>query len=243
MKKKYKKITVFIILILICSLCVFLYTNNSSWYSEKQHTQRVENRIKRRFIDGDVLLNSVNSKTGLPSTANVKATDFEIYPLYNENDEPEYFLIEFEPYGYLYVYIRQKPIYSVFHGGYSMYAISSPHGNQPWCQRSFYEGSYSDATENGLEVCGGHDGKYVVYDKDEKGNKIMYLNSPFKVKGIKDEKRYLVGRSYLPAVKKGDKFVNLYSDEEFEIINGEYSEEQINADGGTSFGFYFFSLK
>ncbi|MDY4052158.1 MAG: hypothetical protein SOY80_02245, partial [Bacilli bacterium] len=71
-----------------------------------------------------------------------------------------------------------------------------------------------------------------VYEKDKDGNDIFYNQSPYKVAGIKDEKRYLIkirqgsNSDYVPAVKRGDKYLNLISMKEEEIVLK--SNEQIN---------------
>ncbi|MDY4052161.1 MAG: hypothetical protein SOY80_02260 [Bacilli bacterium] len=76
--------------------------------------------------------------------------------------------------------------------------------------------------ENGEKVC----------EKDKDGNDIFYNQSPYKVAGIKDEKRYLMcvqqdsNFNYVPAVKRGDKYLNLISMKEEEIILE--SKEEIN---------------
>lgn len=54
----------------------------------------------------------------------------------------------------------------------------------------------------------------------------VYNKSPYYISNIKDEKRYLVLR-YIVAIKRDEKFINIITQKEFEIINGHESKEQV----------------
>ncbi len=70
----------------------------------------------------------------------------------------------------------------------------------------------------------------IVYEEDETGNKITHTESHFKAAGVTNEKRYMIkcwkvgstlgSTMYVPAIKSGDKYLNLVSTtlEEFEIV-------------------------
>lgn len=66
----------------------------------------------------------------------------------------------------------------------------------------------------------------IVYEVDENGEKIVYNVSPFKAANVLNEKKYILktkiegGSSTLIAVKRGNKYLNLISMQEF-----EYKEE------------------
>ena len=67
-------------------------------------------------------------------------------------------------------------------------------------------------------------GQFIILRTDEFGERIYYKDSPYKVADIKDEKRYLVTTNQandeitIPAVKRGDKYLNLMDMKEFEYV-------------------------
>ena len=162
---------------------------SSCMYIEKGHQRRIKRRIEERFIT-----------TGLYE-------EYELYPLYDEEDKLRYFVVEFSPTDYRVISINKYDLGCL---GVSMYTLFE---TDPW-QRY--------VLENGEKVC----------EKDKDGNDIFYNQSPYKVAGIKDEKRYLMcvqqdsNFNYVPAVKRGDKYLNLISMKEEEIVLK--SNEQIN---------------
>ena len=132
--------------------------------------------------------------------------EYELYPLYDEEDKLRYFVVDF-PTNYHIIRINKYDLGCL---GVSMYTLFE---TDPW-QRY--------VLENGEKVC----------EKDKDDNDIFYNQSPYKVAGIKDEKRYLMcvqqdsNFNYVPAVKRGDKYLNLISMKEEEIILE--SKEEIN---------------
>ena len=184
--KKIIKIT--ILLIILITIPTTIMCRSSCMYSEKGHYRRIQKRIEERFIE-----------TGVHK-------EYELYPLYDENDKLKYFVVDF-PTNYHIIRINKYDLGCL---GVSMYTLSI---NNPW-QRY--------VLENGEKV----------YEKDKDGNDIFYNQSPYKVAGIKDEKRYLIkirqgsNSDYVPAVKRGDKYLNLISMKEEEIVLK--SNEQIN---------------
>ena len=132
--------------------------------------------------------------------------EYELYPLYDEEDKLRYFVVDF-PTNYHIIRINKYDLGCL---GVSMYTLFE---TDPW-QRY--------VLENGEKVC----------EKDKDGNDIFYNQSPYKVAGIKDEKRYLMcvqqdsNFNYVPSVKRGDKYLNLISMKEEEIILE--SKEEIN---------------
>ena len=184
--KKIIKIT--ILLIILITIPTTIMCRSSCMYSEKGHYRRIQKRIEERFIE-----------TGVHK-------EYELYPLYDENDKLKYFVVDF-PTNYHIIRINKYDLGCL---GVSMYTLFE---TDPW-QRY--------VLENGEKVC----------EKDKDGNDIFYNQSPYKVAGIKDEKRYLMcvqqdsNFNYVPAVKRGDKYLNLISMKEEEIILE--SKEEIN---------------
>ena len=90
-------------------------------------------------------------------------TSFELYNVYNENDEHKYFLVEFEPIKFLYVVIKDK---------------STHYGNSLYCSEIEY--LWTPYTVSEKEVDGKI--KYIRNFKlDEFGNRIIHNRSHFKV--------------------------------------------------------------
>lgn len=92
-------------LIITLSLFMFSGCNKSHRnFTEEVHIQRISERIQARYIDGDERLRPYDKPTDDGEIyPKVKATDFTVHPLYDENDELRYFLVEFQPFGYIYM--------------------------------------------------------------------------------------------------------------------------------------------
>ena len=203
--KAFKIIGLIVLLIVIfCVLSLFgIFNVKSSWFTEEQHLKRISNRVEKKYIKGDYTLRLYDEDGS--SYKSYKATGFDIYPLYNADDELEYALIEFEPYGYTYVIISEKQILgliNVFNVGTSMYSISSLYGENAWLPYSSYD----------------TDGE-PIYLTDSNGQ-IKYTDNPYIVRGVENEKRYLLEYYhcngdlkpyFIPATKKDGKFINLIS--------------------------------
>lgn len=172
-----------ILLILFFLIFSSLTTCNTQKITIEKHEKQLKELINEKFI-----------------SKNSKLESFELFPVYDENEELRYFLVEFNPEYYIYIKIKEKynrllnvSMYSVYEG-------------EAW-QRYTIDG----------------DGN-IEYEIDENGNFVYYNCSHFKVANIKNEKIYLlrsrfnhVGhKAVIPAIKVGDKFLNLISMEEFE---------------------------
>lgn len=79
-----------------------------------------------------------------------------------------------------------------------------------------------------------------LWEIDQNGEPIIYKNSQFKIANITNEKRYFLwveqknGSLYIPAVKRGDKYLNLVSMDEF-VYN---DVESLNKQSGASEAFF-----
>ncbi len=191
----------------IISICLSILTlpmialigcsEKASDYTEKEHIARVTALAKKRYID------------------NGDYDSLEVYPLYDSNDRLGYFLIELEPAGFEYVKLNSK---SSIDGSWSLYT----RGNcdwRPWARTVIDK-------ENVAIYDFGHGKNWVLQyqrwsELDESGLPIFYKSSHFKIGNIENERRYLfeidqMGREGLiPAVKRGDTYLNLVSLEEF----------------------------
>lgn len=121
MKKKLKGITM-IVIMLFGILGLVGCSQKASKYTEEEHIQRVTERIQKKYIDTD--LSWVDRE---------QPTSFDVFPLYNINNKLEYFLVEFEPYGFLFIQLRdeRKKVFSWTGASTSMYKISAT-GNDEW---------------------------------------------------------------------------------------------------------------
>lgn len=218
-KSREKKIiAVVLILLLIGMIGVVFGNGKAEWYTEAEHLERIRKRIQKRYIEGDEVLRKYSFFNNNQSTGHIKATGFEVYPVYDENEQMKYCLVEFQPYGYLYVYIRdeQLKLFSPLGTYFSMYMLSSRIGELPWTPYV-----RDESAEGGF-----------VWARDENGVRPSYPQSPFAVRGMKDEKRYWIayetpnGPTFIPAVKRGGKYINLYSNEEFDLDEAKMLDSQ-----------------
>ena len=165
----------------------------ASKYTEEEHIERITERIEKHYIDN----------------SNYSFSSFEVYPIYNSNDVLKYALVEFQPFGFVYVFIRNEEFHNSEKSkleipvSSSMYMLSTMNYKieQPWSPSYIEDGE-------------------IKFKEEE------YSNSPFYVNNIENEKRYFINidpssEGYLvPAVKRDDKYINLYSNEEFALENG-----------------------
>ena len=196
-KKKKRIVLVSMVLVIVAiftTIGVYGYVNTASSYTVKEHTERISKLAKKRYIDSG------------------KFTGYKVYPLYNEKEELELFLIDLEPHGFVYICVRENSYFSCL-GATSMYVrdFSRTVNELYTWQRYKVKPESSD-----------EDDKNKEYETDENGDFIYYTDSPYKVANTEKEKKYLLRigkpwpRVYIPAVKRGDKYLNLISMEEFE---------------------------
>ena len=117
-------------------------------YTYEEHYERVQKLIENNYI-----------KKGY-------AEHYELYPVYDINDEFLYFGIDFYPKGFCFVKIEDKNIGFIHR---TMYKANT----DPLC----------NSWENYVLVNG--EKKYVYGKK-------FYTNSPYKISNIENEKRYLI---------------------------------------------------
>ena len=206
MKEKRKSVKTILIITISLMLIVSLFmfagcTHKAKYYTVEEHTQRVRERMEKRMEEP-----YYESFTG-----------FEVYPLYNVNDELNYFLIELEPYGFFFVLIRDEH-WQLFSWS-SMYIMDSVR---------YVKGTWSPYTidETNSQPEPDTDKIWMV---DENNEKICYNRSPYYVTNNLNERKYLLRTDeggYVCAIKSGEKFVNLVSSTEFEVTNGEVPDKQ-----------------
>ena len=196
MKKRTKIFTcvlaVLLALMMRAAPVLLVCSQYRDFYTDSQHLARIQRRAERRF------LGEGSEYTGLT-----------VYPLYSEEEEFDYALIELQPQGFMYVKINGEDFFEWL-GAASMYTMSDMTPTA-WAPYRIVEGKNE-------------------YFTDENGGPISYSESHFRVAGIENERRYFLRTSsgYIPAVKRGEQYLDL--------VDGELIDYEPNAHSGTYAG-------
>ena len=193
MKRMTSVILVLISVVIVFSGCGRKVSN----YSVEEHIQRISERVRNTtwLIDD--------------------FEDFDVYPLYDKDEKLKFFLLEFNPHGFGFIFVQDEPpvLTSCLYAHKSMYFISADYyyKEETWFRYV--------ADKNGPPlsdfVDGASSSKKGTPIFDEKGEIIKYDKSPYYVSGNINEKKYVfeteVSYEYICAVKKDGKFINLIS--------------------------------
>ena len=193
-KSKKKTIILCVVLAIVIALLAVVgvrIIKGSSWaYTEEQHLQRISKLVEKRYM-------------GEKS----EYTSYEVFPLYDQNEKMKYCIVEFEPYGFVWVKINDNDF------NYGMYSRREMDKNG-WSRYEYIDTTQTSSSEDNIK-----------WETDEGKERIYYKESPYKVAGISDERRYVVTiiqaihyPSTVPAVKRGDKYLNLMDMKEFEYV-------------------------
>lgn len=201
------KITLRIILcILFAMTVVFLavggcygFAENPSNFTDTEHIIRVTERFSDRldrytYDDGS------------------KVESFTVYPLYNQNDKLTMFLIEMEPYGFEFVFLRETvSIYKMYRDE-SIYRMSlDTYGiglDDNWER-------YKIDKETGETV--------PLLDKNNERH--FYRKSPYYVDGKLSDRKYIIktkDNKYIFAIKSNNSFINLISGDTIDIKDSNF---------------------
>ncbi len=221
MKVKTKiivSISVFIKICIYVVIALLIRGERVSDFTEAEHVERISERVEARYIDGD------------------EYTDFSVYPLYDSNDNFTYFcLVELKPKGYFYVEILDIYPPRRIITGENMYFRCQLDNRAEWIRirMSDKDGEMPEPFASGKLVKYMHTKTKIMYvEADNDGKAIYQKESHFVVGGVETEKHYLlevkVGQrySFIPAVRCGDKFLNLISMEEF-VYTDDLSTDDI----------------
>lgn len=164
-------------------------------FTEEQHKQRITERLQKR----------IDHWSYAPDK---KFEGFELYPLYNENEELSFFLIELEPCAFVFVDLVDESSIIASWLDESMYPY------RDILRWSPYKTLKVDDEENKLEK------QWIT---DSNGEIIVYERSPYYITGNINNKKYILttydSNEYICAVRKDDLFENLISGELFNIEN------------------------
>lgn len=218
-KKLFYIISLFLCFCLITLSTLFLFagcTQKASSFSIEEHLERVSKLVEKRYM-----------------TEDGEYTSYEVFPLYDKNEELKFFVVEFEPCGYVYVKLNEKDLSSFWQ--HSMYTRCAERGYSLVWRRYTVEIGLESTITYGNFTRSFHDRKWEV---DDNGEFIDYYDSHFKIANIQNEKRYFLTitqngvSGYIPAVKRGDKYLNLVSMQEMiyerELDSQEYSTADIS---------------
>lgn len=193
-KSKKKTIILCVVLAVVIALLAILgvrIIKGSSWaYTEEQHLQRISKLVEKRYMG-----------------EKFEYTSYEVFPLYDQNEKMKYCIVEFEPYGFVWVKINDNDF------NYGMYSRREMDKNG-WSRYEYIDTTQTSSSEDNIK-----------WKTDEGKERIYYKESPYKVAGISEERRYVVTiiqaihyPSTVPAVKRGDKYLNLMDMKEFEYV-------------------------
>ncbi len=209
---------IFVSLLLFCMGVTFTgCSKDVNDFSEEEHIERIGERIKDR-------------DTNWGYSEGKSCEDFKVYPLYDANEELKYFLVEFEPYGFVFISIQDEPsvFKSFFYANKSMYVVSADfYGREnPWVPYTRDKNSPTlPSLIEGWETQ--RKGDLIL---DENGEMIVYYKSPFFVTENTNEKKYLLetdsSNEFICAVKKDGRFLNLISGLYFDDLKSYNSEEE-----------------
>lgn len=201
-----KRIVLLSISVILVFVLVMLILSSYSWfYTEEQHIHRIRERAERRFLGEDSEYMSL-----------------EVYPIYNEYDEMRFALIEFEPQGFIIVHIKDQA-----YPWKGIYTLSSRESERwmPYRVKEGYIDNIYDA--DGQLIDQNTDREFI---RDENGQVIIYHESYFKVAGIENERRYFLSTTLIvsssrrdgriPAVKRGEQYLDLVDGEMIDYIPG-----------------------
>lgn len=170
------------VVLLLCILFIVIALSGCEklkYYTDEEHINNVRKIIERKYLDDD--------------------ETYELRPLYNNDDQLQYFVVDFSNNDFFYIKIVDDEKYYL----HSLYI------------RSVDEGSWSKV----VDVVNGQ----TIYETDESGNPILYYNSHFKVANIPSDTRgYLIkttgSASLVPSIKVGDKYLDLITMQEYDGV-------------------------
>lgn len=212
-KKLIVLLSIFAVIVIAITVgCVWVeVTNNPKYYTYEEHFERVSEIAKTK----------------------ITSQDFEIQPLYTEKDEVFGFVILGENKKGSYIRIA-NPLFLQKLLGCNMYRDSF---NFEYTRYKIRPGETS-LFENGIEWTKTKDeslnSRYPdrLWETTEDMDISPSYISPYALEGIQNDKKYLLQttvdgeKKYIPAVKRGDKYLNLISLDEFEYKK-EFDAEEI----------------
>ena len=210
---KSRLLCLFLALLLACS-CLFVFAGCVEYpdkYTLEQHTERISKRVDERYFSDSSAF-----------------TDYTLYPLYNDKDELRYFLVEFEPQGFVFVAISSVNTFiKSFFAVTGMYVRDDTYIEDYWQRYRLSVDGREPLPYNGKEWQNYDVEPYrgnKRFEVDDNGEYVKYFHSPYAVANVLGQKLYFldVYLGYVPAIKQNGKYVNLISMEEFDYQGRDY---------------------
>lgn len=240
MKKRINRTIVFMILTITISVsllsvgCFRRNPPNREDYTVEEHVQMISEKIEKYFMkDSD------------------RYTSFAVYPLYSKNEEVYVFLVEFEPYDFLFVCNNLTGDEYGYYLGNAMYGMDLRYmgddghkcrwrryrigheSNPPEPFNSYgFRRDRCDLNHYGTDL---NDYYLNYYELSEDGNYVYYEKSPYAIAGKLDKKKYLFTYG-IPVVEENGKLINVISMLEYEDLPYKH-EERLEV------SFYFKSVR
>ncbi|MCM1306402.1 MAG: hypothetical protein NC037_02555 [Bacteroides sp.] len=218
-------VLVAIIVALLVSYAVYSYLDKGSAddYTLDEHIERISALVEQRYFS------ELSEYTG-----------YELYPIYDSNEELRYFLIELKPVGF--VYVRLNKSYSkITSRHFDVAGMYTRCEGEPWSRyRIWWQGVVEDEDGNYVRNLPYPDGGWhykenslqhqYYYEINASGDFVVNEYSHFKAAHVEDEKRYILlcNDNYVPAIKKDGQFINLVSMEELHSDGDEYPHIQLS---------------
>ncbi len=190
MHKKYWIIVLIVMVILGVVSCVQDHSN----FTVEEHVKKINELVSKN--------------TTLSQRFNYDS--FDVYPLYDYDDEVQIYLVEFNPKGYIFVKSNNEPNFIKILNGIGMYTYTE--GDTPWQRYTINQSGIEWArSQESLQTWPIEFKEFEIIDDQY----VYYESSYYKVSDIEHEKKMLLSGDkhlYIPAVKlqNGD-IINLIS--------------------------------
>jgi hypothetical protein len=178
-----------------------IFETKADKYTVEEHLERIAKKVDARYMSGDY-----------------DFTSYELYPIYNQDEQLNFVLVEFEPQGFVTVQIQKGYLGQM---KYRRYERRLDIGWYKYRYVDLQEGQvWSDVEDDVWKVVPGQQGlRVTLHEYDEDGKEIIYYVSPYKLAGVLDKRLYLINNA-IAAVKTENGYLNLVSMQEFVYFEG-----------------------
>ena len=171
------------IIVLLCLIFIVIASSGckkAKYYTDEEHTNNVRKIIERKYLDDDAT--------------------YELRPLYNNDDQLQYFVVDFSNNDFIYVKIMEQENFLQ----HKLYIQSA--GECPWSRV--------------VDVVNGH----MIFEKDSEGHYVYNYKNHFKAANIPSDTRgYLiktaVSTALVPSIKVGDNYLDLITMQEYDGVS------------------------
>ena len=205
MKKLKKLLTIGLaIMLTFCVSVSFVGCKNSpDDFTVEEHIGRISERVK-----------ASNREWGYPNGEVYQ--DFAVYPLYNKNEELTCFLVEFNPYGFVFIRIRDLSVID------KIIMLALGQDTDMYVVAGLYNKNSRVWSPYTIDETKGYDYENRQWILDENGERIYHYKSPYFVTNNINERKYLLesgtSAEYICAVKNESNFTNLISGQKIEFL-------------------------